>query len=521
MHGRGRPARVAARAPRDEPSGSERRGGNVRPVLRLRGLAPARPPADRATRLARRERRASRSTSRRCSTCSTSSASARRSSSPASRPTGTRPRSRRSSSRGHEVGCHGYEHRRAYRQTPDEFRRDVAAASMRSSASAASRRSATARRGSRSRATRVWAHDILRELGFRYDSSLFDSPRIPRRIQPIPHAPLPHRRGDGDALWEFPVAVWRAGRMIVPLGGGAYWRALPSVVLWQGLESLSRTATFPVLYFHPYEFADGAPPRDPARAREPSRAGPRDVATRLQERPQRDLIRPRLGEAAARFRLVPFRDILDRGRPMTSTRRYFDSHARSFDRLYAGRSILTHLRPGPVRGRELAVSVVARHSAPSVLDVGCGPGRVAEAVLDAGAATYVGIDLSPGMLALARRRLDAVRGSRAARGRTSSSSTSAQRSTSCSRWVSSTTSRSPRAPRRGCATAARRRSLPPSRAGIGSRHRFDTSTTSCCTGCPIFDYTAANAEALLVGAGFSNVAFPDRGHRGFLVTATP
>ena len=40
-----------------------------------------------------------------------------------------------------------------------------------------------------------------------------------------------------------------------------------------------------------------------------------------------------------------------------------------------------------------------------MLDVGCGSGRIAEAILDAGAARYVGIDLSPGMLELARERL--------------------------------------------------------------------------------------------------------------------
>lgn len=49
--------------------------------------------------------------------------------------------------------------------------------------------------------------------------------------------------------------------------------------------------------------------------------------------------------------------------------------------------------------------VVAGYEAPAVLDVGCGPGRVGEAVLAAGAASYVGLDLSRQMLALARARL--------------------------------------------------------------------------------------------------------------------
>jgi SAM-dependent methyltransferase len=40
-----------------------------------------------------------------------------------------------------------------------------------------------------------------------------------------------------------------------------------------------------------------------------------------------------------------------------------------------------------------------------VLDVGCGSGRIAELVLDAGAGHYVGIDFAEEMLALARARL--------------------------------------------------------------------------------------------------------------------
>ena len=40
-----------------------------------------------------------------------------------------------------------------------------------------------------------------------------------------------------------------------------------------------------------------------------------------------------------------------------------------------------------------------------MLDVGCGSGRIAEAILEAGASRYVGVDLSPAMLELAEERL--------------------------------------------------------------------------------------------------------------------
>jgi len=206
--------------------------------------------------------------------------------------------------RGHEVGCHGYEHRRAFRQGPAAFRDDVGRC-----VDAVERICGVTPTGYRApwfSITRdsLWAPDILRELGFVYDSSLYDSPRIPHRIQPIP--PRPHRIGE---LWEFPIAVWRRGRLVLPLGGGAYWRALPDAVLWKGLAYLAGHTTLPVLYFHPYEFA---PERLrvvlPAHASRRERV--RESWRSTSKNARRELIRPRLAAAARRFRLVPFRDVI-------------------------------------------------------------------------------------------------------------------------------------------------------------------------------------------------------------------
>lgn len=51
------------------------------------------------------------------------------------------------------------------------------------------------------------------------------------------------------------------------------------------------------------------------------------------------------------------------------------------------------------------MDVVRRAERPRVLDVGCGSGRVAELILEAGASSYVGVDFSEPMLDLARKRL--------------------------------------------------------------------------------------------------------------------
>jgi SAM-dependent methyltransferase len=153
-----------------------------------------------------------------------------------------------------------------------------------------------------------------------------------------------------------------------------------------------------------------------------------------------------------------------------------------------------------------------------VLDLGCGPGRVAEAVIQAGAARYVGIDLSPQMLELARMRVDAheveliegdflemdVSGTfdvvlalglfdyleepeRAAAWMRAHCSSALVASFPRWEWI--------KAPLRHLHYALHR--------------------------CPIFEYTEALAEELLSNAGFSRVELPSRGRFGFLVVATP
>jgi 2-polyprenyl-3-methyl-5-hydroxy-6-metoxy-1,4-benzoquinol methylase len=87
-------------------------------------------------------------------------------------------------------------------------------------------------------------------------------------------------------------------------------------------------------------------------------------------------------------------------------REHFQRQARSFDALYdEDHPLQRAIRPGLHRRRDLAAAVVRSMPGASVLDVGCGSGRIGEVVLDAGAGLYVGIDLSAPMLALAAERL--------------------------------------------------------------------------------------------------------------------
>ncbi|NNF06600.1 MAG: polysaccharide deacetylase family protein, partial [Candidatus Eisenbacteria bacterium] len=113
---------------------------------------------------------------------------------------------------GHEVASHGYGHELIYRQTPEEFRKDVRRCRKilqdLSGQEVVGYRapSYTIVEGTR------WALDVLTEEGYEYDSSIFP---IKRRKYGIPDAPRgPHWVDTPQGrLAEFPLPAVRLGPM--------------------------------------------------------------------------------------------------------------------------------------------------------------------------------------------------------------------------------------------------------------------------------------------------------------------
>jgi polysaccharide deacetylase family protein (PEP-CTERM system associated) len=205
--------------------------------------------------------------------------------------------------RGHEVACHGNTHRPVHTQSPDEFRRDVQTASeLIENVTGRAPVGYRAPSFSINRDT-LWAYEILADLGFRYDASQYDSPRIPHRIRGIPIAPYQLTLPSGRTLWEYPIAVARTRPARLPVGGGSYWRLLPAHVVLLALRRLAASDQYPTLYFHPYELDP-----EPLGVTLPPAHSLRQLALASQRSIWRNSVRRRvptlLRAVAAQFRLL-------------------------------------------------------------------------------------------------------------------------------------------------------------------------------------------------------------------------
>ena len=161
---------------------------------------------------------------------------------------------------GHEVGCHSHLHRRVHTLTPMEFREDVRRA--RGAIEDAAGVTVAGFRAPTFSITRqsLWALEILAELGFTYDSSIFP---VRHDLYGIPDAPRGiHQRqlASGQSIWEFPPSTVRVAGQNLPVAGGGYLRLLPMGFTRWAIRSIHRRERRPVMvYFHPWELDPGQP----------------------------------------------------------------------------------------------------------------------------------------------------------------------------------------------------------------------------------------------------------------------
>ena len=164
---------------------------------------------------------------------------------------------------GHEIASHGYSHQLIYSQTPDVFRTETAKSKQiledlgqapvigyRAASYSITRKS-------------LWALDILAELGFTWDSSIFPTRHDNYGIPGSPEEPYRIITSSGASLLEFPLTTAKVCGQAIPAAGGGYFRQYPYALSRWLFERASLNQTKPqIFYLHPWE-VDPEQPRVP------------------------------------------------------------------------------------------------------------------------------------------------------------------------------------------------------------------------------------------------------------------
>jgi polysaccharide deacetylase family protein (PEP-CTERM system associated) len=200
---------------------------------------------------------------------------------------------------GHEIASHGWSHKLVYDQTREEFHRETRdskalledilgepIAGYRASTYSITRRS-------------LWALDVLCELGFTYDSSIFP---IRHDLYGIPDAPVRPsviKAPCGASIVEFPMSTARMAGIKLPVSGGGYFRLLPYWLTRAGLRKLNHIEKRPfVFYLHPWEVDPGQPTIDVK------------WLSRVRHYTNLSRTERRLRKLVDEFRFAPMRDVL-------------------------------------------------------------------------------------------------------------------------------------------------------------------------------------------------------------------
>jgi len=161
--------------------------------------------------------------------------------------------------RGHEIACHSYYHRKVNQLDPDAFKKDTELA-----INAIVKAIGNVPFGYRAPswsidASNSWAFEILSELGFIYDSSVFpikhdiygwpDGPRVTMKIE----------LNNGKKLYEIPASTYRFLGKNIPIAGGGYFRHSPYWYSKKIIKRLNRKGQAVVFYIHPWELESELP----------------------------------------------------------------------------------------------------------------------------------------------------------------------------------------------------------------------------------------------------------------------
>jgi len=157
---------------------------------------------------------------------------------------------------GHEIASHGYSHELVYNMGEEAFDEDIR--KSKEILEGFSKKPVIGYRAPSFSITNdsLWALDVLKKNGIKYDSSIFPVNFHDRYGYPMKDS-TPFRWPNG--LIEIPLSVYRLSKFNLPVAGGGYFRLLPYAYFKFFLQRLNRNKEVCTFYLHPWELDPDQP----------------------------------------------------------------------------------------------------------------------------------------------------------------------------------------------------------------------------------------------------------------------
>lgn len=158
--------------------------------------------------------------------------------------------------RGHQIGCHSYQHELSFRFTPKQFVEDTLKAKNLIEEVIGREIDAFRAPGFSITEKNTWAIDELVKMGFKYDCSVFPAYHD---YGGMPHygssEPAILMTKSGNRIKEFPINIHNVVGKHIVFSGGGFFRFFP---YWL-IKKWGRETNYMMTYFHPRDFDTGQP----------------------------------------------------------------------------------------------------------------------------------------------------------------------------------------------------------------------------------------------------------------------
>lgn len=151
---------------------------------------------------------------------------------------------------GHQIGCHSYQHQLSTRFTIETFREDTYKAKSLIEDAIGEKIDSFRAPGFSITYNNLWAFDVLCELGFKYDSSVFPAYHDYGGIPDYGNAEPTIISHNGNVIKEFPINIHKSFGNSIVFSGGGFFRLFP---YWL-IRKWGKNTDYLMTYFHPRDF---------------------------------------------------------------------------------------------------------------------------------------------------------------------------------------------------------------------------------------------------------------------------